>query len=141
MPNWFIVNSSNPKLAVQGGASAGSGVTLQTLDTANVSQQWTVQLQVANGYSGVALVNANTSLAVTFNGTRDQLTMESYSALSVDQDAWLLMPAGGSNSFRVVWPADTSWSWNDKNGNFKPGDELVLWNDQSPNSVWSPIYQ
>lgn len=141
MPNWFIVNSSNPKLAVQGGASAGSGVTLQTLDTANVSQQWMVQLQVANGYSGVALVNAGTSLSVTFNGTGDQLTMESYAPLSVDQDAWLLMPAGGSNSFRVVWPANTSWSWNDKNGDLKPGDELILFNDQNPNSVWSLIYQ
>ena len=141
MANWYIVSSSRPNLAIQGGATAGSGLTLEALDKANASQQWTVQPQVANGYAGIALINAATALSVTFNGEHNQLVMESYSPISVDQDAWLFFPQGGANTFRIVWPKDTSWCWEDNGAHFAPGDSILLWNDQAPNSQWSLVYQ
>jgi hypothetical protein len=146
MPNWYIVSSSNPTLAIQGGAQGGSGVTLQTLNTNNPLQQWTPQFQtvIVNGVPsnpGIAFLNASTGLSVTFNGTSQQLVMQSYSPESTDQDSWLMVQAGSPNAVRMVWPNNQSWSWNDYGGQFQPGDLLYLWNDTNPNSVWSLLYQ
>jgi hypothetical protein len=143
MPNWFLVSTTNTNLAIQAGATAGSGVTLETFDANNQFQQWQAQFQVANGYAGVAFVNSGsgTALSVTFNGQNQQLVMQTFSPQAVDQDAWLLVQAGAPNAVRVTWPPDQSWSWNDLGGGFNPGDSIALWNDQNPNSVWSLIYQ
>jgi hypothetical protein len=146
MPNWYIVSSSNPTLAIQGGAQGGSGVTLQTLDTSNPLQQWTPQFQTAmvNGVpsnAGIAILNASTGLSVTLNGTSQQLVMQSYSPQSTDQDSWLMVQGGGTNAFRLTWPNNQSWSWNDYLGKFQPGDSIYLWNDTGANSVWSLSYQ
>jgi hypothetical protein len=132
---FFLVAASNTNLAIQAGAAAGDGVTLQTLDSSNSLQLWTIALQIGGGYAGVAFLNPQTQNSVTYNGDFAQLVMQTYSPNSADRDSWSLTAT--SDAFRVALPANNSFSWNDKGGLLQPGDLIALWDDPSANSLWT----
>jgi hypothetical protein len=134
---FFLLSASNSTLAIQAGATPGDGVTLQPLDEASGLQRWTIAMQLAGGYLGVAFINVQTQNAVTYNGNFAQLVMQSYSPNSTDRDSWLIFDTGTPSACRIVDPADTSFSWNDLTGAVQPGDAIGLWNDKAANSMWT----
>lgn len=134
---FFLVSPSNSTLAIQAGATAGDGVTLQPLDEASGLQRWKIAMQFGGGYLGVAFINVQTQNSVTYNGNFAQLVMQSYSPNSTDRDSWLIFDTGTQSACRIVDPADTSFSWNDLGGSVQPGDSIGLWNDTNANSMWT----
>src|SRR3954454_11775750 len=104
---FFLVAASNTNLAVQAGAAAGDGVTLQALDSSNSLQIWTIAMQIGGGYLGVAFINPQTRNSITYNGDFAQLVMQSYSPNSGDRDSWSLLGTT-SDVVRIALPANTS---------------------------------
>jgi hypothetical protein len=139
-PAFLIVSAANSNVCITAGASSGDIVTLQTIASPPASTQlWTASFQVnQNGSAGIAVISlaSGAPMSVTSQGQGQPLVMESFSSDSGDQDCWTLTSAGQPSNFRLVWPQDSSWSWNDWTGAGQPGDKIALFNDQNPNSVW-----
>src|SRR5882672_3258843 len=129
-PVYVIVSALNSNLCVTAGAGSGDIVTLQTIASPPASTQvWTAAFQVnQNGSAGIAVINSasGSPMSVTSQGQGQPLVMEPYSSDSGDQDCWNLTGAGQPTSFRLVWPQDNSWSWNDWTGAGQPGDNVAL---------------
>jgi hypothetical protein len=139
-PEFLIVSALNPNICVTAGTGSGGIVTLQNITNPPTSAQlWSAAFQInQNGSAGIAVINSasGTPMSVTSQGTGQPLVMEPFSSDSGDQDSWNLVGAGQSSTFRLVWPVDNGWSWNDWNGKGQPGDKVALYNDRQANSVW-----
>ncbi|MCU1303260.1 MAG: hypothetical protein JWQ87_3544 [Candidatus Sulfotelmatobacter sp.] len=132
-----LLYGPNQNLCIQCPQQDGSVPTIQNFDPSNPLNLWVISFQQnLDGYYGFAFVNTKTNLSITYNGQLQSLVVQPFSFGSADQDAWALINQGGSK-FRLAYPPDTSFSWNDYGGGGNAGDQLWLWNDTSPNSLWT----
>lgn len=135
---FLIVPSDNRNNVCITAGAAGDLVTLEIIQNLP-TQLWTAAFQTnRNGSAGIAVINlaSGSPMSVTSQGKEQGLVMESFSSDSGDQDCWQLANAGQPSSFRLVWPQDTTWSWNDQFARVQPGDKIFLYSDKNPNSVW-----
>jgi hypothetical protein len=85
----------------------------------------------------MALVNPATGNSLTFNGTGGKtLLTQPFSYGSVDEDAWYIVQGSNTGSFRIAYPLDNTQTFNDFGGREQPGDNICIFNDQNPNSLW-----
>jgi hypothetical protein len=148
VPICVLYYGPDDTLVIQAAESQGDSITLQNYEDGNTYQQWYVTMQMNdNGDIGFAFISvasvlANAPQSITYNGPYGNLVMQSYSFGSTDQDAWLIAPATQSSdpagTYRVVYPANPNFSFNDRGGAGQPGDNIMLNDDLSPNSTWSP---
>lgn len=138
MSQFYILSATNPELAIQASPDSGGIVTLQTLDTSNPLQIWEAQLQIGGGWLGIAFVNPQTNMSVTYNGEKQPLVMQDFSLNSGDRDSWYFTQGQqGGNVFRIALPEKNSWTWNDEGAKLQPGDTIQLYNSTKDNSLWT----
>jgi hypothetical protein len=140
-----ILTGLGSGLAIQAPEMVGNPITLQTPMFGNLFQMWQVQIQIANGFTGMAIFNPLTQSSITTNGKfgkANPLVTLPFSSGSTNLDSWYIVQGTKDGLFRLAFPPDVTWTFNDIDGQGLVGDKLCLFNDSLPNSTWrvNPLF-
>lgn len=87
------------------------------------------------GNEGTAFRNKKTSLYIAYNGPRLPLLSQAWT----EGATWLIVWSAGSIDLptRIQATNATGWSWNVAGASFQAGTQILLWDDDASNSLFT----